>query len=131
MYYRHHVVRIFLVIIGTFSVILGVIGIFVPFLPTVPFLLLAAYCYARSSEWLYNRLIHNSVFGKIITNYKQGKGVPVGVKVYSLVLLWIFAGYSILFALRSLFMKILLFVIGVAVTVHLMMLKTYKNSDVQ
>ena len=120
--------RFVLIVAGTFSVILGVIGIFVPILPTVPFLLLAAYCYGKSSEKFYNWLITNRWFGKIIRNYKEGKGVPVQVKIYSVVFLWIAVGYSSIFAVNSQIMKIMLILVGIAVTVHLMMLKSYRES---
>lgn len=112
---------------GTLAVVVGVIGIFVPLLPTVPFLLLAAYCYARSSEKFYDWLINNRWFGKIIRDYRAGKGVPVRVKVYSITLLWLAMGYSILYAVQSQLMKIVLIVVGIAVTVHLMILKSYRE----
>jgi hypothetical protein len=112
---------------GTLSVILGVIGIFLPLLPTVPFLLLASYCYAKSSEKFYQWLMNSRWFGKIIRDYQEGKGVPIGIKIFSIILLWSVMGYTILTVIESMLMKVLLFVIGIAVTVHLMMLKSHNS----
>jgi len=114
---------------GTLSIILGVIGIFVPLLPTVPFLLLASYCYAKSSEKFHQWLMNSSWFGKIIRDYQEGKGVPIGIKIFSIILLWSVMGYMILTVVESMFMKILLFVIGIAVTVHLMTLKSHNSQE--
>ncbi|MFH0931814.1 MAG: YbaN family protein, partial [Candidatus Zixiibacteriota bacterium] len=73
-----------LIITGTFFVGLGVLGIFLPLLPTTPFLLLAAACYARSSKRFYNWLLNNRWFGSYIKDYKEGKGVPSKVKAISI-----------------------------------------------
>lgn len=77
-----------LVVGGTFSVGLGVLGIFLPLLPTTPFLLLAAACYVRSSPRLYHWLLHNSWTGDYIRNYREGRGMPRRAKVTALGLLW-------------------------------------------
>ena len=115
-----------LIVAGTLAIILGVIGIFVPLLPTVPFLLLASYCYAKSSEKFYQRLINNRWFGKMIRDYREGKGVPLTAKVFSVGFLWIVMGYSLVFVVESNVLKTILIVIGVAVTIHLMMMKSHR-----
>ncbi|MBI4546929.1 MAG: YbaN family protein [Ignavibacteriae bacterium] len=129
MNHQHRFVRFLFVLAGTLSVALGIIGIFVPLLPTVPFLLLAAYCYAKSSEMFYHWLLTNKWFGKIIRDYKEGKGVPVRVKVYSITFLWFVVGYSTFYALESRTVKIVLFIVGIAVTIHLMLLKSYRKDS--
>ena len=70
-----------LVASGTFFLVLGIIGIFIPLLPTTPFLLLAAACYIRGSKKFYYWLIKNKWFGKYIKNYQEGRGVPLKVKI--------------------------------------------------
>ena len=75
--------------------ILGIIGIFLPIVPTTPFLLLAAACYARGSERLYNWLMTNKVFGQYIGNYREGKGIPLKVKILSISFLWVAIAVSI------------------------------------
>ncbi len=121
-----HLKRVLLIIAGTLSIALGIIGIFVPLLPTVPFLLLAAYCYAKSSEKFYNWFINNRWFGKMIRDYKGGKGVPLKAKVFSVGFMWIVMGYSIIFVVESEIVSIIVIAIGVGVTVHLMMMRSHK-----
>ena len=73
-------IKVFLISIGTFFVGVGIVGIFVPILPTTPFLLIAAALYARSSKKFYNWLINNKIFGRFIKNYRAGKGIPLKIK---------------------------------------------------
>jgi len=69
--------RKLLIIAGTISTAIGIIGIFVPILPTTPFLLLAAACYLRSSPRFYHWLVNNRFFGIYVRNYLQGRGMPL------------------------------------------------------
>jgi len=116
-----------LIIAGTCFVGLGIVGIFLPLLPTTPFLLLAAACYARSSERFYNWLLNNRWFGRYIKNYLEGKGLPLKVKVLSLCLLWITIGYSVVFVVHTLVVRIILIVIAVGVTIHILFTRTCKQ----
>lgn len=102
---------------------LGLIGIVVPLLPTVPFLLLAAYLYAKSSERYHHWLMHHPWFGAILTNYNEGKGLPLNVRVYSALFLWATIGISILFLVESMIIKLIMLAVAIGVTVHLMMMK--------
>ena len=78
-----------LIAAGTLSMAVGVVGIFVPLLPTTAFLLLAAACYVRSSDRLYHWLLTNRVTGSYVTNYRAGKGIPARAKAISICVLWI------------------------------------------
>jgi uncharacterized membrane protein YbaN (DUF454 family) len=115
-----------LIIAGTLSVILGIIGVFVPILPTTPFLLLAAFCYSRSSENFYNWLIGNKFCGQYIRNYLQGKGIPLKQKLYTIILLWATIMFTVFFIIKPLWLKSILIFIVIAVTVHIVIIKTYK-----
>lgn len=86
--------RTLLAIGGLVSLILGVIGAFLPLLPTVPFILLAAFCFAQSSERLHTWLINHRVFGPIIRDFEAGNGIPRRVKVRAISLLWLSMGVS-------------------------------------
>ncbi len=118
-----------LIIIGTFSVLLGVIGIFIPVLPTTPFLLLAAACYTRGSKKLYERLINHPVLGEYIKNYREGRGIPLKAKIISISLLWLTIGFSVLFIIENLLLRLLLIIIAICVTIHLVSIKTMSNGS--
>lgn len=123
------VLSILLLICGTISLGLGIIGIFLPLLPTTPFLLLTAACYVRSSERFYKWLISNKYFGTYILNYRSGKGIPLRAKILGVTLLWISMCYTIFFIIPLLVVKILLFLIGSFFTWIILKQKTlYKNT---
>lgn len=117
------------VVFGIIFVVLGVIGIFLPLLPTTPFLLLAAALFIRSSNRLYNWLINNKYLGNYIKNYREGKGIPYRAKVVSIMMLWITIIYSAVFVVQRLFVKIILVTIAILVTLHILSLKTLKLED--
>jgi len=119
--------RTLLTIAGTLLVGLGVLGIFMPVLPTTPFLLLAAACYARSSQRFYDRLLSNRWFGNYIRNYQQGKGVPLKVKVLTIALLWITIGCSVVFAVQVFLVKLILILIAVGVSIHVLSIRTLRQ----
>jgi uncharacterized protein len=116
--------RGFLVAIGLSAVGLGTLGVFVPLLPTTPFLLLAAACFIRSSDRLYDWLIHHRWFGSYIRNYREHGAITPAAKIVSLTLLWSTIGYSAAFVARAWWLRGLLAVIAVGVTSHLLILKT-------
>jgi len=118
--------RILLVIAGTLCVGLGIIGIFVPVLPTTPFLLLAAACYARSSRRFHSWLLNNKLFGSYIRNYLERKGITLRAKIITLSLLWITIGVSVAFAVEILALKLILVIIATGVSVHILSLRTLK-----
>ena len=119
--------RIILIILGSFFVGLGILGIFLPLLPTTPFLLLAATCYVRSSERFYNWLLNTKWLGNYIKNYREGRGIPLSGKLLSVFLLWLTIGYSAIFAVPILLIRILLILIAIGVTIHILSLKTLKQ----
>ncbi|MFH1775134.1 MAG: YbaN family protein [Chloroflexota bacterium] len=119
--------RILLITAGTLFVGLGIIGIFVPILPTTPFLLLAAACYARSSPRFYDWLLNNRWFGSYLKNYLQGKGVPLRVKVITIALLWVTIGCSIVFAVELLAVRVAMLLIAIVVTIHILSRRTLKQ----
>jgi len=115
---------------GTLSLGLGIIGVFIPILPTTPFLLLAAACYMRSSERFYQWLINNRVFGSYIRNYIEGRGIPVRIKILTILLLWLTIGLSITFGVQNIVIKIVLICIAIGVTAHIALIKKRKVEDI-
>ena len=115
---RGRLFRALLVVCGTLSVALGVLGIFLPLLPTTVFLLLAAACYARSSERFYLKLINSPWLGSYIRNQREGRGMRKRDKVVTLALLWIGIGATIVWTADSWWLRLLLLAIAGGVTAH-------------
>ncbi|NQT81123.1 MAG: YbaN family protein [Candidatus Aminicenantes bacterium] len=116
-----------LILAGNFFVALGILGIFLPLLPTTPFLLLAAACYIRSSERFYNWLMNNKWLGNYIKNYREKKGIPLKVKVLSLSFLWLTIGYSVFFVVNIFLLRVILILIAIGVTIHVLSIRTLKQ----
>jgi len=116
-----------MIIIGSFFTGLGILGIFLPLLPTTPFLLLAAACYIRSSERFYNWLMNNKWLGRYIKNYLEGKGVSLNSKILSISLLLITIGYSVFFVVKIFLIRVILILIAIGVTIHLLSIRTLKQ----
>ena len=116
-----------LIIAGTLATAIGIIGIFVPILPTTPFLLLAAACYLRSSERFYRWLINNRLFGTYIGDYLAGRGMPLKTKVFTLFLLWLAIGISASIGTQNLAVRIVLVLVAAGVTLHIIMIKRKKQ----
>ena len=119
--------KIILIVAGTLSVLLGVLGMFLPLLPTTPFLLLGAVCYGRSSKRFYQRLLNNRLCGKYITNYRENGGITLRQKLTALAVLWISIANTAWFLGSLLWVKLLLFAIASAVTVYLVRIKTVRS----
>jgi uncharacterized membrane protein YbaN (DUF454 family) len=121
---RPRALRYVLVWAGFVCVGLGVAGVFVPLLPTTPFLLLAAACFARGSDRFYRRLVNNRWAGRYIRNYMEHRATTLATKVGSITMLWCFLGLAGVLFTESWLMRSLLLVVGIGVTMHLVSLKT-------
>lgn len=113
-----------LLLAGLLAVALGMIGILLPVLPTVPFLLLALACFARSSERFYTWLLDHAHFGPIIRPYLDGRGMARASKVKAIILLWASIAVSVLFLVVVSWLQGLLLVIAFGVTLYLLRLPT-------
>lgn len=109
---------------GSLSLALGIIGIFVPLLPTTPFLLLSAALYFKGSPTLYQWLIHQKQLGPYIQNFRIHKAIPLRAKIISIMLIWSTILYGIFWIAPNLWIKILLFGIATATTWHILSYKT-------
>jgi len=117
-----------LVISGTFFLSIGIIGIFIPILPTTPFLLIAAACYARGSKKFYNWLINNKWFGEYIKNYREGRGISLTIKIVTITILWITITFSAFIFVSNFLIQIILIIIAILVTIHILTIKTKKKN---
>lgn len=121
--------RAILIVLGILFVGLGILGIIIPMLPATPFFLLSAWCFMKSSDRLYRWLMTNRVFGKYLNNYIEGKGIPVRIKIVVLTLLWLVIGYAVLFIFENIYIRILLLIIAIVVTIHILKIKTFKEKS--
>ncbi len=119
--------KIFWIVIGSVSLILGIIGIFVPLLPTTPFLLLTASAYFKGSSRLYEWLLHHKYLGAYIRNFREHKAIPLRVKISAITLMWLMISYCVFFLGLSLWLRILLTAITIGVTIHILSYKTLKK----
>ncbi len=102
---------------------LGIIGIFLPLMPTTVFLIMAAYCFAKSSPFFHDWLLHHPILGKYICSYLKGEGMPLRAKIISISLLAVTIGFSI-FIVEKWIIKIIIFLIGVCVALYIASIKS-------
>ena len=115
-----------LIILGSICLALGVIGIFLPLLPTTPFLLLSAALYVRSSEKLYQWLIHQKYLGTYIRNFREHKAIPLRAKIFSISMVWITLTYCIIMIIEALWLKAILLLLAISITWHILSYTTLK-----
>ena len=123
------VLRWSLITVGLACTGLAILGIFLPLLPTVPLLLLAAACFARSSERFHSWLLQHRRLGPMIRGYLDGQGIPLRSKIYAIALLWLTISISAFFLTSLLWVQITLFAIGCGVTVYLLRLPLYSEDN--
>jgi hypothetical protein len=112
-------VRVLLVLAGTAFVALGIAGAFLPVLPTTPFLLLAAACYARASTRFYNGLLNNRTFGPVIREWQRHRSIPYRTKVSAIALMAITLSVSIVFFVEPPALQMGLAVFGLALAIYM------------
>jgi uncharacterized membrane protein YbaN (DUF454 family) len=111
------VVRALLLAAGTVCVALGLIGLFLPVLPTTPFMLLAAACYARGSKRFYYWLLSNRTFGPMIYEWRKHRSIPYRTKIGAIALMLATLGISVVFFVEPVWLKFVLAAMGVALAI--------------
>ena len=120
--------RIFLIIVGSVSLVLGVLGIFFPMLPTTPFLLLSAAAWVKASPSLYEWLINHRVFGEYIRNFREYRAIPLRVKIISVSLVWLTIGYCIFAVVDEWWWaQVLMALLATAISWHILSFATLKK----
>ena len=109
--------KIILIILGTISLAIGVIGIFVPGLPTTAFLLLTAALYMRSSDKLYQKLLANKILGPYITDFQVNKGMTRRTKLHAIGTMWFMITISSVFFIDPLSIKLIVISLGIIGTI--------------
>ena len=115
-----------LTIIGLLALGLGILGIFLPVLPTTPLLLLAAALFLRSNRGLYDWLLNNPRLGPYIRNFMEYKAIPLKIKVLSVTLVWITLLNCAIFVADHWAFRLFFIVLAAAITVHILSYKTLK-----
>lgn len=116
-----------LIMFGTLFVILGIIGIVLPLIPTTPFLLLAAFCYAKSSEKLHSWLLNTKWLGAYIKSFQAGKGIPKRAKYIIIIFLWLTSSYSIFFVIPFLWVKLVMLLVMSYISYFIWSIKNIKS----
>lgn len=123
---KDRTLNIFLTISGLISLGLGILGAFLPVLPTTPFLLLASVLFLKGNKGLYDWLMNHPKFGTYISNFLEHKAIPLRVKAVSVSTLWITLLYCAIFVAGHWALRALFIAIAVGVTVHILSYKTLK-----
>ena len=122
--------KILLVVLGCISCVLGIVGIFVPLLPTTPFLLLSAAFWVRSSPRLYGWLLEHPCFGEYVRNFRENRAIPLQAKIVSVSLIWLTMGYCIFRVVNAWWWAQLgLFLLAVGTSWHILSFATLKKKE--
>ncbi len=116
------ILRLALLALGWLAVVLALLGLLLPLLPTTPFVLLAAGCFARASERCHRWLLSAPVIGPILADYTAGRGVALTVRLKAIALVWLGIGSSVLWFVQATAPRLLLLAIAATVTVYLLRL---------
>jgi len=121
------VIRYAYLVSGFLLVAIGIIGIFLPLLPTTIFLILASACFVKSSpkanEWLRN----NKFLGPYLKNYQNKTGLTIKSKIFTIIFLWLSIGISAFYLTNEFHIRMLLLAIGAGVSIHIIYIKTQKT----
>ncbi len=123
-------IKILFNIVGTLALVLAILGIFLPLLPTTPFLLLASACYLRGSSRLHGWLMDNRIFGPYLANIQSGSGITLRAKIMALIFLWSSLVFSAWF-IHIAWLRVCLLIPGVAVSAYLLRAKTLAAPPLQ
>ena len=113
---------------GFLAVALAIVGVFIPGLPTVPFLLVALFCFERSSKKYHDMIMNNKYFGPVLQDYYSGKGLTLSVKIKAILFLSCGMIFSI-YKIQNLHARIGLALVWLGVAIHIILLKTKKTKN--
>ena len=120
--------KIFLIIVGCISLALGILGMFLPMLPTTPFLLLSAAVWVKASPALYEWLLNHKVFGEYIRNFREYRAIPLRVKIVSVSMVWLTIGYCIFAVVDEWWWaQLLMTLLAIGISWHILSFKTLKK----
>lgn len=106
-------------VVGVLSFALGFIGAFLPVLPTTPFILLAAYCFSKSSERLHQYLLNSSLFGQVIRDWESGRVIRLRPKIMATAMMSLMMSYPVFFKAIAVEAKFLMIVVYTCVLIFI------------
>ncbi len=116
--------RTLLLIAGYTALLLGVVGIVLPLLPTTPFLLIAASCFLKSSRKVYVWLTTHKYLGRYIYCYKHFRAVSIRTKVFTVIILWAVIISTMVLTANSIWLVLLLSAVALGVSLHILRLQS-------
>ena len=121
---KSDLLRLMLICIGWISIVGGIVGLFLPLVPTIPFLLLAVFCFSRSSERFHTWLVEHKHLGPMLKDYLIHVGIPFKAKVAAIGMIWISFPATTLLFVETFWIKVLLLSIAAGVTAYLLLMPT-------
>ncbi len=118
--------RIILISVGFLCVALGALGLLLPVMPTTPFLLLAAACFARSSPRFYDWLLNLRLFGTLIRNWQQTRSIPIRAKLLAIAAILVLGGASLIFFIERTLFRIL---VAIILLLHILLIVSIRSSE--
>ncbi|GAW66940.1 MULTISPECIES: YbaN family protein [Geobacteraceae] len=125
---KNEVLRLILIGVGWVSIVCALLGLFLPLVPSVPFLLLAVFCFSRSSEKFHHWLVEHRHFGPLLKDYLVHGGISVRAKAAAICAVWISFPVSAFWLVQSSWAQVLLLAIAAGVTVCLVLIPTLPAS---
>lgn len=118
--------KLLFIILGSISLVLSIMGIFIPVLPTTPFLLLSATLYFHSSKRLYDKLLNHPKLGPYIRNFRENKAIPLRVKIISVSMVWLTLLYCAFGVAKVWWASLLFILLALGITIHILHFKTMR-----
>lgn len=122
-------IRLIYLVFGICALILAAIGVILPILPTVPLVLLAGFCFARSSNRMHSLLLKNKYFGPMLKQWEETKSITPKAKYSSIAVLALSIGISTLFIVEETLTKVILVAVAVGVILYIMRLPVIKPQE--
>lgn len=116
--------RILLLTFGFVTMGLGFVGVFLPLLPTTPFLLVSLACFMKSSERMHHFVMTNKYLAPYVKEYASRDGIPKRAKIRAIVLIWITISFTAFVVIDKVLLRVMLYVIAISVSTYIWTRKT-------
>lgn len=124
---KNRALRIVVIVAAWLLLLLGVLGILLPVIPTAVFIFISAGLFAKSSPRLYTWLVHNRIFGKYVIKYHQKRDLPVALKLSSIVFLNMSIGYTAIFVVHNLFLRSVLILFAISMSIYILSIRSRQH----